>query len=232
MYRDGAGLQVIEIHPHAFHENEDPFILHSQYIMTGDGLETEVPGGLSPCHIFYPTVDKPLLVIMTTQFTGNTEGLNISRNFHLPDIQNFVFFNTDYIWSTRKLFFQIHLSDWQFYLPWAVRQWDISSPIQTSKCQAIQTSKCVNDHDLWHRTATQMAILLFTTLQVISSTNMQYNIEHISHATQWLLPGIILCMFPANERRRYTVTSSLMGWGIHRMILLLPIKRESIQHIQ
>ena len=25
--------------------------------------------------------------------------------------------------------------------------------------------------------------------------------------------GIILCMRPANERRRYTVTSSLIGWA-------------------
>ena len=25
-------------------------------------------------------------------------------------------------------------------------------------------------------------------------------------------PGIILCMHPANERRHYNVTSSLIGW--------------------
>ena len=27
------------------------------------------------------------------------------------------------------------------------------------------------------------------------------------------MPGIILCMCPANERRRYNVTSSLIGWA-------------------
>ena len=26
-------------------------------------------------------------------------------------------------------------------------------------------------------------------------------------------PGIILCMHPANERRHYNVTSSLIGWA-------------------
>ena len=31
--------------------------------------------------------------------------------------------------------------------------------------------------------------------------------------------GIILCMRPANERRRYNVTSSLIGWThVHKMI--------------
>ena len=28
--------------------------------------------------------------------------------------------------------------------------------------------------------------------------------------------GIILCMCPANERRRYIVTSSLIGWAHHQ----------------
>ena len=27
------------------------------------------------------------------------------------------------------------------------------------------------------------------------------------------VPGIIFCMCPANERRRYNVTSSLIGWA-------------------
>ena len=31
--------------------------------------------------------------------------------------------------------------------------------------------------------------------------------------TQILLPGIILCVHPANGRRRYIVTSSLIGWA-------------------
>ena len=33
-----------------------------------------------------------------------------------------------------------------------------------------------------------------------------------------IIAGTILRMRPANERRRYTVTSSLIGWRIHKMI--------------
>ena len=32
-----------------------------------------------------------------------------------------------------------------------------------------------------------------------------------------IMPGIMLCMRPANERQRYNVTSSLIGWRMHRM---------------
>ena len=41
--------------------------------------------------------------------------------------------------------------------------------------------------------------------------------KHILVIESWALPdgisGIILCMRPANERRRYIVTSSLIGWA-------------------
>ena len=45
-------------------------------------------------------------------------------------------------------------------------------------------------------------------------------------------PRIILCMCPANERWHYTVTPSLIGWRIHRMIpariILYPCKDHSV----
>ena len=44
-------------------------------------------------------------------------------------------------------------------------------------------------------------------------------ISHMEHLLQFLdyessvSPGIILCMRPANERRRYTVTPPVIGWA-------------------
>ena len=34
--------------------------------------------------------------------------------------------------------------------------------------------------------------------------------------------GVVLCMRLTNERRRYIVTSSTIGWGIHNIISLIP----------
>ena len=51
---------------------------------------------------------------------------------------------------------------------------------------------------------------------VIAMVITSYIKQHIYHitATNPLRPaGIILCMCPANERRRYNVTSSLIGWA-------------------
>ena len=51
---------------------------------------------------------------------------------------------------------------------------------------------------------------------VIAMVITSYIKQHIYHitATNPLRPaGIILCMHPANERLRYNVTSSLIGWA-------------------
>ena len=39
-----------------------------------------------------------------------------------------------------------------------------------------------------------------------------YSILLIQHFI-YIYPGIILCVCPANERRRYNVTSSHIGWA-------------------
>ena len=86
-----------------------------------------------------------------------TSGLDISRNFHLPNVQNlafFTFFNAANIlmalyktivflllthwrycrfalncrYDLEESLVLIHLHKWQFYLPRAIRQWDMSSP--------------------------------------------------------------------------------------------------------
>ena len=46
-----------------------------------------------------------------------------------------------------------------------------------------------------------------------TDTTSRLNIENMMFLMPHLIsPGIILCMHPANERRRYIVTSSLIGW--------------------
>ena len=58
-------------------------------------------------------------------------GLAVSLNIHLPDFQNFAFFQYQIIYDLEEKFVQIYLPDGQFYLPRAVGQWDMSSPGDT-----------------------------------------------------------------------------------------------------
>ena len=51
-------------------------------------------------------------------------------------------------------------------------------------------------------------------LQNMSKDDGVINIyQHNNILLKWILPGIIMCMRPASERRRYIVTSSLIGWA-------------------
>ena len=49
----------------------------------------------------------------------------------------------------------------------------------------------------------------------------EYDIPAATKAPH-MFPGIILCMRPANERRRYNVTSSLIGWAHTQIDLCVP----------
>ena len=51
-------------------------------------------------------------------------GLDVFKNFHFLNFQNFLFFYADYMQCRRKLC-MIHLPDWQFYFLQAVRQLDM-----------------------------------------------------------------------------------------------------------
>ena len=52
-----------------------------------------------------------------------------------------------------------------------------------------------------------------STPEEIVVSKLQVNIVHFAG-----LPGIILCMGPANDRWHYSVMPSLIGWPMHRMI--------------
>ena len=51
-------------------------------------------------------------------------GLDIFKFVYLCDLQNMAFFDTE------KFFSQIHMPEWQLYLPRANMQWDMSSPVE------------------------------------------------------------------------------------------------------
>ena len=59
----------------------------------------------------------------------------------------------------------------------------------------------------------------FKILQTIHSSpvRVSYGVFSVSSKSNlcsvWVIARIILCMRPANERRRYNVTSSLIGWA-------------------
>ena len=68
--------------------------------------------------------------------------------------------------------------------------------------------------DIWYTIHTYLAIFSFFTRQHISlrdSRFVQYNLVIIWYIFPKL--WMILCMCPANERRRYIVKSSLIGWA-------------------
>ena len=58
-----------------------------------------------------------------------------------------------------------------------------------------------------HRFALNILVLYCATTSTLLCKKMENDQEHVMQH-----PGIILCMRPANESRRYNVTSSLIGW--------------------
>ena len=49
---------------------------------------------------------------------------DISNIFHLYNFENFAFFSKQTLHDLEENLAKIHLSDWQFFLPWAIGQWD------------------------------------------------------------------------------------------------------------
>ena len=54
--------------------------------------------------------------------------------------------------------------------------------------------------------------------QTESHSQLCYSLSESESESVTLDAGIILCMRPPNERRRYNVTSSLNSWNIHKLI--------------
>ena len=63
------------------------------------------------------------------------------QNFHLPNLQNVAFSNTHYL---KDKFAKIHLSHWQFYLPWVIGQSDMSA---LNELLLRKLSKSNHQHD-------------------------------------------------------------------------------------
>ena len=153
-------------------------------------------------------------------------GLDMLRNFPCRDFQYFAFFNIDCIWSRGKLFPNLLAQLAVLLAPGCeaagyVKPWSFPESIQAP---SHYLNQC------WHNSLRHMCIAQPQWVNwkwlniVITECTTSHRIQTcISQRTLHVFPtwagwgcissGVILGLPPTNERRRYKVTPSLIGWA-------------------
>ena len=92
------------------------------------------------------------------------------------------------------------------------------SPIETPTFSCLKCSHCPTDNNILHydcvsvQQGTIRSHYTHWSLRIVMMpTSLSLLASHV--VVMNTVPGIILWMRPANERRRYNVTSSLIGWA-------------------
>ena len=138
-----------------------------------------------------------------------------------------------------ETFAQVHLPNCQFYLPRAIGQWVMSSLGNAYFCQWSGSSLLQVMAPHLHSATSYLDQCRPIVKWTYKQTSLIFNrntkkflttrcISECWSTSYWIFwsgpsvlthsgPGIILCMCPSSERC-YLITSSLIGWVIHKMI--------------
>ena len=207
------------------------FCLYLDYIFLGN-IRPQLPFFSPLSHAYQPTL------LVTSQAKHHQ---HVSGRFFFPSWVRGAFQNHIWFFLIQELLrFQCFINItpfcvWERYLVWNFKgtlwnstqnilpkHWKISILFGGGKLRALSALKA--HLYFWNRPHNRshphLGIISQRFIYLLKSINISvhyhtyfsYDLRGVV-SISWITAGIILCMYPANGRRRYNVTSSLIGWA-------------------